>query len=121
MNNTFKLSPWALMTAAAWLLPAVVHAQEAAPPKLKTLAVGEVKVGKMLTRDLADSGKIKSMGRVAQAMDGQLMDCFNGTRKFQLLARSDLDRLIEEQGVRKAGDILGCNICWCCRSTTFRI
>lgn len=79
-------------------------AQDAAP-KLKSLAIGGVKVGKTLAKAVATSGKADSLNRVAEAMDGQLMDRLHNTRKFQLVARADLDRVIEEQGLGKAGDL----------------
>ena len=81
-----------------------VSAQDAAP-KLKSLAIGGVKVGKTLAKAVAASGKADSLNRVAEAMDGQLMDRLHNTRKFQLVARSDLDRVIEEQGLGKAGEL----------------
>lgn len=76
-------------------------------PRLKSLAVGGVKVGGVLKDATVEAGKGASLGRVAQAMDGQLMDRFQNTRKFQLVARSDIEQLIQEQGVKKAGEIAG--------------
>jgi hypothetical protein len=40
---------------------------------------------------------------VAEAIDGQLIDALNGTRKFEIIARSDLDSLLEEGAFTGAG------------------
>lgn len=72
--------------------PLILAAQEAGG--LKTVAIAGVKVNPSVIRAAAD--KKNSLDRMAEAMDGQLMDRMQNTRKFQLIARSDADALIEE-------------------------
>jgi curli biogenesis system outer membrane secretion channel CsgG len=74
------------------------------PTGLLSLAVVDVRIGKMLTDSVKDAGKIASLGRVAQAMDGQLIVGFNSTRKCTIIARTDLDRVLKEQDLGNSGN-----------------
>ena len=65
-------------------------------PGLKTIAISKVKLTPAVLD--ASGGKKNSLGRMAQALDGQLIDSIQNTRKFQVIARSDADALIEEAG-----------------------
>ncbi len=88
------MNPFRLLAAvaAASLLALGATAQTA--PGLKSLVIAPVKVNTAVSA--ASEAKKNSLERVAQAMDGQLIDRLQNTRKYQILARSDADALIEE-------------------------
>ena len=63
------------------------------------VATGTVKVMPAVEAAARNEGTGTSLSRVAQAIDGQLIDALNGSRKFEVIARSDLDSLLEEGGL----------------------
>jgi hypothetical protein len=65
-------------------------------PNLKTIALARVKVNPAVAE--AGQAKMNSLQRMAQGMDGQLIDRIHNTRKFEVVARSDADALMEEAG-----------------------
>jgi curli biogenesis system outer membrane secretion channel CsgG len=87
-----------LASSGAW-------AQTAAPVGPKTLGVADVKVNEALIRSVTEAGRRNSIGRVAQAMDGQLIAAFNSTRKFRVIARNDLDAILKEQELVGSGNV----------------
>lgn len=102
MSRHFGMGIATMMTLGIWC--GLVQAQSQ-PGGLKTLGISDVNVGKRLAEAVKDSGKIASLGRVAQAMDGQLIDRFQNTRKFKIVARSDLDTILKEQGLAESGNV----------------
>ncbi|MBA4148605.1 MAG: hypothetical protein H0X66_10870 [Verrucomicrobia bacterium] len=76
----------------------------AAWAQLDTLGVAAITPGKSLAESIKNSGKTLSMGRVTESMDGQLLDRFNATRKFQLVAVSDLKELVKSQERAHSGN-----------------
>ncbi|MCE9619124.1 MAG: PEGA domain-containing protein [Planctomycetes bacterium] len=84
---------------------AQVPAESATPAGGKlSLAVGAVKVTAATTRTLTDRGQINELGRVTEALDAQLVPAFQETRKFDVVARSDLGDLIKEQDLGASGN-----------------
>lgn len=77
---------FALAATAGW----------AQTPGLKKLAISDVTVTSGLTAANAAGGKSISLSRVAEALDGQLLDRIQSTRKFEIIARSDLSALLKE-------------------------
>jgi hypothetical protein len=69
--------------------------------QLKKLAISDVKAGPGLIKAATSSNTIGSLERVVQAFDSQLINRMHGTRKFDILARSDLKQLVKE------GDVSG--------------
>lgn len=69
----------------------------------KVLAVGSVKTSDSVTAAAKQDGSANSLMRVSEAIDGQLIDALNGTRKFEIIARSDLDSLLEEGAFTGSG------------------
>ncbi|EIP99546.1 uncharacterized protein involved in formation of curli polymers [Opitutaceae bacterium TAV1] len=74
--------------------PAAAVSAAVAQPKV--IAVGKVKASSSVAA--AAARKKISMDRVVQALDSQLIDRLQATRKYQVIARSDADSLIEEAG-----------------------
>ena len=91
----------AMLSHAAW-------AQQdgaAAPPGKLPLAIGAVKVTPALAATLAQRGQAAELGRVQESMDPQLIAAFQGTRKFDLVARSDLKDVVLEQDLSGSGNV----------------
>jgi len=85
------------------LVSALLLGATTAQAQRKQLAVGKVKTSASITADASAKGSANSLMRVAEAIDGQLIDALNGTRKFEIIARSDLDALLEEGAFTGAG------------------
>lgn len=69
------------------------------------LAVALVKPTASLQKATDGAGKTLSLGRVVEALDGQLIDRVNATRKFEIVGRSDLKQIIENQGFDASGNV----------------
>tara|TARA_B100002019_G_scaffold280988_1_gene284558 strand:+ start:1812 stop:2717 length:906 start_codon:yes stop_codon:yes gene_type:complete len=69
-----------------------IHAQK------KTVAVGTLKINSSVEEAAVAEGKGASLKRVAEAIDGQIINALNGTRKFTIVSRSDSDAIMEEKG-----------------------
>jgi len=91
LASTFLLSTF-LLTAAVNL-----EAQR------KVLGISEVKIMPSVETAAKADDSLVSLQRVAEAIDGQFVDALNGTRKFEIIARSDLDALLEEGGFTGEG------------------
>ncbi len=75
-----------------------------------TLAIGEVKINPAIIDAAASPTQINpvqvnSLKRVAQAMDSILIERFNATRKFEIIARSDLDAVFQDQAFQQSGNV----------------
>lgn len=81
----------------------LLNAQSAG--QLETIAVSEVKVTTALTESVRRAGKLNELQRVTQALDGQLMDALHSTRKFNVIARSDLNAILREQEFAASGNV----------------
>lgn len=67
-------------------------------PQGKTrLAIGPVKILPGLYQLLKQNGQEPQIRRLAESIDSQLADALQNTRKFELVARSDLDEIQREQ------------------------
>ncbi len=64
--------------------------------QMKRLAVSDVKAGPGLISSARTNNTFNSLERVVQAFDSQLVDRMHATRKFDILARSDLKQLVKE-------------------------
>ena len=91
-------------SALAQTSPAVDTPKPAVTPAKISLAVGAVKVTAATTRALTDRGQVNELGRITEAMDSQIISAFQDTRKFDVIARSDLGDLIKEQDLGASGN-----------------
>ncbi len=82
-----------LMLTVAVLVTASTFAQR------KTIAVGAVKITPATEQAAENDGTDLSLQRVTEAIDGQIINSLNGTRKFEVIARSDIDALMEENSL----------------------
>lgn len=69
-----------------------------------TLAVGAIKPLPVLAEKFTGAGKSISLRQVLEAMDGQLIDRLNATRKFKIMAGSDLKEVIKAQELANSGN-----------------
>jgi curli biogenesis system outer membrane secretion channel CsgG len=94
-------------TALLLLVPvsAVQARQEAAAPAKMPVAIGEVKVTPALAATLAQRGQSLELGRVQASLDSQLVSAFQQTRKFDVIARSDLKDVALEQDLGTSGNV----------------
>lgn len=70
-----------------------------------TIGIGEVKVNPSVQQAAAAASKALSVQRVAESMDSLLIDKFNGTRKFEIIARSDLADVFTDQAFQNSGNV----------------
>jgi len=86
-----------------FVLALMIFTAGSASAQRKTVAVATVKIApSIVTAAKADQSYL-SLQRVTEAIDGQVIDALNGTRKFEVIARSDLDSLMEESGLTGTG------------------
>jgi len=115
INRTGGIAGGALAALAALGVGAMTlgaAAQQGAPadasggalPGRAKLAVLDIRATDALRKTLEaeGGGKERSLDRVTQAADGQLLDRFHNTRKFELIARSDMGSLMDEQDFQSA-------------------
>ena len=81
-----------------FLVVAVLFGQSSVWAARKVVAVSAVKTASSIEAAAKADGTLLSLQRVAEAIDGQVIDSLNGTRKFEVVARSDSDALLEEAG-----------------------
>ncbi len=87
-----------ILIPAALLAALPVNAQQ-----LDTLGISEVNVNPAVAESVRGAGKLNEMNRVLEALDGQLIDRMNTTRKFQVVRRSDLPSILREQDLVESG------------------
>ena len=74
------------------------------PVKKKTLAICEISPTPALANKVQADGKQNELDRVVQSLDGQLIDRMHNTRKFTIVAHSDLPAVIKG-GVFNSGTL----------------
>jgi curli biogenesis system outer membrane secretion channel CsgG len=86
-----------LVCALTMLISSAV-AQDVPQGKIR-IGIGAVKIVQSLKQQLNQNGQGPAVTRAAETIDAQLMDALQNTRKFEIVARSDLDEMIREQGL----------------------
>ena len=105
--SPFRRLARGLAPLLAAFVAVLAHAQDpaASPPAKLSLAVGAVKVTPALEATLAQRGQVLELGRVQQSLDPQLTAAFQASRKFELVARSDLKDVLLEQDLSGSGNV----------------
>jgi multidrug efflux pump subunit AcrA (membrane-fusion protein) len=80
------------------LIPGLIRAQ------VETLGIAAITPTDALKQSTDKAGKTLSLNRVLESLDSQLLDRFNATRKFQLVAESDLKEIIKKQDQAQSGN-----------------
>lgn len=65
-------------------------------PGLKKIGISDVKPTPAILESVKKAGRGNSLDRVVQALDSQLIDRVQNTRKFEVIARSDLASLLKD-------------------------
>ena len=91
-------------TFVAILLAAIACGAVRVQQNTNALAVGAIQPLPVLTEKLNAAGKSMSLRQVVEAMDGQLIDRLNATRKFKIMAGSDLKHIIGAQEKANSGN-----------------
>ena len=69
------------------------------------MAVTPIKPTPSLLEATKSAGKSVSLGRVIEALDGQLINRVNATRKFEIVGRSELKEFFKEQDLGASGNV----------------
>ena len=85
----------------ALLLPAPAIAQAGK----ETLGVSAIRPTPALQKAMTAAGKSSSLSRIVEAFDGQLIDRLNAARKFEIVGRSDLKDILQEQDLAGSGNV----------------
>jgi curli biogenesis system outer membrane secretion channel CsgG len=92
-----------LMAALALTTPwAAAEAQPAAAEKPR-LAVREIQVQPGVLEAARRQGQADALNQIVQAADGQLIQAVLDTRRFDIVARSDLSTVLREQNLADSG------------------
>ncbi len=99
-----------LASLALFALPGVLAAAPARNPTQapgrQTIGITAVEATTSVRTALAKSGHADSLNRVLESLDGQLIDAINGSRKFQVVARSDFEKILREGGfAQESGNV----------------
>jgi hypothetical protein len=84
-----------ILASAALAFAASLGAQTTAAG-LKKIAISDVKPLGALVESVTAAGRKNSLDRVVQSLDSQLMDRVQNTRKFEVIARSDMSSILKE-------------------------
>lgn len=70
-----------------------------------SLAVGPVEATRGVEAAAGREGAAVALDRVVEAIDAELINSFQQTRRFDLFARSDLDAILAEQDLAQSGNL----------------
>lgn len=88
----------------AILLAALAGVSARAQQNTNSLAVGAIHPLPVLTEKFTANGKSMSLRQVMESMDGLLIDRISVTRKFKIMAGSDLKQVVKVQDSQNAGN-----------------
>lgn len=88
-----------LLGIACVMMIGVAAWGEDAPQGKMRIGLGAVKVLPSLKQSLTANGQLDLVNRASETIEAQMMDALQNTRKFEIIARHDLDELIKEQGL----------------------
>lgn len=87
------------------LCATTAFAAETTQPAKMRLGIGAVKIVNTLKQQMTSNGQGPAIVRAAETIDGQMMDALQNTRKFEIIARTDLEELLREQSIAKGSII----------------
>ncbi|HHT9110344.1 MAG TPA: CsgG/HfaB family protein [Candidatus Brocadiaceae bacterium] len=99
MKNSLFSKIFFILFFLVFFTPSFVWAQK------ETLGVSGVKPTPALVQSVERAGKRVQMDRVVQSLNDQLIDRINATQKFQVVARSDMKEVLQEQEFASSGNI----------------
>ena len=87
-----------MMALLACCLAAPVAAQQGRPK----LGILNIEATDSLLSRVQGDGHAADLALILDALDGQLINAFQGSRRFEIIARSDLETLLKEQDLQQA-------------------
>jgi curli biogenesis system outer membrane secretion channel CsgG len=105
MRRNFPVA--AIFAAVAVLIATVAAGPAVAQQDQKgkvSVGIDKIEVTEAVRNAVAEQGqdKLNSMNRVVQSMESQLIDRLHNTRKFKIIARGDLEKVLKEQDLNNA-------------------
>ena len=85
--------------------PDRVAEQQNSTSEKATLAIAKIAVAKSLSAKAAKDGASEMLGRITEALEGNLVSAFHAGRRFELLVRSDLDAVMAEISLSDSGNV----------------
>ncbi len=106
MSHTFSRSRFSQIAASfalalAFAVPAA--AQDDEPAGKAKLGIAPANVTAGVGDATAADGDANALRQIMESFDGQLIDAFNKTRKFDIVSRSDLETVLKEQDFAASG------------------
>lgn len=86
-----------LALAACVALAAASHAQR------KTIGIAEISTNEAVVANAQKNGYLDSLNLVRQSLKDQVITAINQTRKFEIVARTDLDSVMKEVDLQQSG------------------
>ncbi|MBD5781992.1 hypothetical protein IEN85_21010 [Pelagicoccus sp. NFK12] len=83
--------------AACGLLATASHAQR------KTIGIAEIQTNDAVEANAQSNGYLDSLNLVRQSLKDQVITALNQTRKFEIVARTDLDSVMKEMDLQNSG------------------
>ncbi len=96
------ITTWFLRLMAALTLATPLAAAQTAPEKPR-LAVREIQVQQSVLDAARRQGQADALNQIVQAADSQLIQSVLDTRRFDIVARSDLSKILREQNLADSG------------------
>ncbi|MGH7975453.1 MAG: CsgG/HfaB family protein [Limisphaerales bacterium] len=90
--------------AIGLLILSLIFAPNILRAQMETLGIASITPTESLAQSTEKAGKTISLNRVLESLDSQLLDRFNATRKFQIVAASDLKEIIKKQELAQSGN-----------------
>lgn len=72
---------------------------------LDTIGVSDTTLTPSLQAYAVKNNKVIELGRIKESLDNQLINAIKATRKFDVIARSDLDKIFKEQDFVNSGSV----------------
>lgn len=86
-----------LTLSACCLLASTSQAQR------KTIGIAEIQTNDAVVSNAKDNGYLDSLNLVRQSLKDQVITALNQTRKFEIVARTDLDSVMKEMDLQNSG------------------
>lgn len=85
------------ITAACLVLATASQAQR------KTIGIAEIQTNEAVVANAQQNGYLDSLNLVSQSLKDQVITALNQTRKFEIVARTDLDSVMKEMDLQNSG------------------
>lgn len=98
-----RTSPWIVRVIAAMALFAAAPATAQDAAEKPRVAVRSIDATDGVVRAARANGQAEALQQILEAADGQLIRALSDSRRFDVVARSDLAEVLKEQGLADSG------------------